>query len=70
LFQVRKFETNNKEEGAQMSTTMERIASLEEQMANVNSCIVRMSEALILVNQTLRMSVGLDLETAREKESV
>ena len=53
-----------------MSTTMERIASLEEQIANVNNCIVRMSEALILVNQTLRISVGLDLETAREKESV
>jgi hypothetical protein len=67
---VRKFETNNKEEGAQMNTTMERIASLEEQMANVNNCIVRMSEALILVNQTLRISVGLDLETARERESV
>ena len=67
---MRKFETNNKEEGAQMSTTMERIVSLEEQMANVNNCIVRMSEALILVNQTLRISVGLDLETARERESV
>ena len=53
-----------------MSTTMERIVSLEEQMANVNNCIVRMSEALILVNQTLRISVGLDLETARERESV